>query len=164
MHAGRRTDSIMKGAVLGVILHDVCEEIRLEELRQILGAKRVEPSFKHATPDYVRFEKPPVVEQLEPVVLSNGEKLKPQIKYYDYGVISVLLELEFEADWSGSGATGGALGTESRAGEAGAADHSRAAGKDFAGDRASLFRMAERRLLHFPVDRRAGESARESTC
>jgi hypothetical protein len=90
----------MKGAVLGVILHDVCEEIQLEELRQILGAKRVEPGFKHATPDYVRFEKPPVVEQLDPVVLSNGETLKPQIKYYDYGVISVLMEREFEADWS----------------------------------------------------------------
>ena len=90
----------MKGAVLGLILHDVCEEIRLEELRQILGAKRVEPSFKHATPEYVRFEKPPVVEQLEPVVLSNGETLKLQVKYYDYGVISVLLEREFVGTWS----------------------------------------------------------------
>ncbi len=90
----------MKGAVLGLILHDVCEEIRLEELRQILGAKRVEPSFKHATPEYVRFEKPPVVEQLEPVVLGNGETLKLQVKYYDYGVISVLLEREFEGTWS----------------------------------------------------------------
>ena len=90
----------MKGAVLGLILHDVCEEIRLEELRQILGAKRVEPSFKHATPEYVRFEKPPVVEQLEPVVLSNGETLKLQIKYYDYGVISVLLEREFVGTWA----------------------------------------------------------------
>ena len=96
------TDStIMKGAVLGVILHDVCEEIRLEELRQILGARRVEPSFKHATPEYVRFEKPPVVEQLEPVLLASGEKLIPQIKYYDYGVVSVLLQLEFAADWPG---------------------------------------------------------------
>ncbi|MGB8888138.1 MAG: hypothetical protein WCC87_15505 [Candidatus Korobacteraceae bacterium] len=92
---------IMKGAVLGVILHDVCEEIRLEELRQILGAKRVEPTFKHATPEYVRFEKPPVVERLEPVLLASGEKLVPQIKYYDYGVISVLLQLEFAADWPG---------------------------------------------------------------
>jgi hypothetical protein len=92
---------IMKGAVLGVILHDVCEEIRLEELRVILGAKRVEPTFKHATPEYVRFEKPPVVEQLEPVLLASGEKLVPQIKYYDYGVISVLLQLEFAADWAG---------------------------------------------------------------
>jgi hypothetical protein len=93
-------NSIMKGAVLGVILHDVCEEIRLEELRQILGAKRVEPSFKHATPEYVRFEKPPVVEQLAPIALSNGEKLKLQIKYYDYGVVSVLFEREFEAGWN----------------------------------------------------------------
>jgi hypothetical protein len=89
----------MKGSVLGVILHDVCDEIRLEQLRDILGARRVEPSFKHATPDYVRFENPPVVERLEPVVLGSGEKLIPQIKYYDYGVISVLFELEFEAGW-----------------------------------------------------------------
>jgi hypothetical protein len=89
----------MRGSVLGVILHDVCEEIRLEQLRDILGARRVEPGFKHATPDYVRFENPPVVERLEPVVLTNGEKLVPQIKYYDYGVVSVLFELGFEADW-----------------------------------------------------------------
>jgi len=93
------TPVTMRGSVLGVILHDVCEEIRLEQLRDILGARRVEPGFKHATPDYVRFEIPPVVERLEPVVLTSGEKLIPQIKYYDYGVISVLFELECEADW-----------------------------------------------------------------
>jgi hypothetical protein len=95
------TAATMKGSVLGVILHDVCDEIRLEELRQMLGARRVEPSFKHATPEYVRFEKPPVVERLKPIVLPSGERLAPQLKYYDYGVISVLLELEFEADWEG---------------------------------------------------------------
>ncbi len=94
-----RTAAILRGSVLGVILHDISEEIRLEELRQILDARRVEPSFKHATPEYVRFEKPPVVEQLEPVTLSSGETLTPQIKYYDYGVISVLLEFSFAADW-----------------------------------------------------------------
>jgi hypothetical protein len=92
-------DTTMKGSVLGVMLHDVCEEIRLEELRQILGARRVEPSFKHATPEYVRFEKPPVVERLPPITLDSGERLMPQLKYYDYGVISVILELEFAADW-----------------------------------------------------------------
>ena len=89
----------MKGSVLGVILHDVCEEIRLDQLRDILGARRVEPGFKHATPNYVRFENPPVVEQLETITLASGEKLVPQIKYYDYGVVSVLFELCFEADW-----------------------------------------------------------------
>jgi len=95
------TAATLKGSVLGVVLHDVCEEIRLEQLRQILGARRVERGFKHSTPEYVRFENPPVVEELEPVVLSTGERLVPQIKYYDYGVISVLLEYSFEADWDG---------------------------------------------------------------
>jgi len=94
-----RTPAVLKGSVVGLILHDVCEEIRLEELRQILGARRQEPSFKHATPEYVRFEKPPVVESLEAITLSTGEALRPQLKYYDYGVISVLLELPFAAGW-----------------------------------------------------------------
>jgi hypothetical protein len=89
----------IKGSVLGLMLHDVCEEIKLEELRQILGARRVDPTFKHSTPEYVRFENPPVVERLDPVSLASGERLTPQLKYYDYGVISVVLELEFEADW-----------------------------------------------------------------
>jgi hypothetical protein len=89
----------LKGSVLALILHDISEEIRLEELREILGARRVEPSFKHATPEYVRFEKPPVVERLDPVTLAGGECITPQLKYYDYGVISVLLEFSFAADW-----------------------------------------------------------------
>ena len=95
------TATMLKGSVLGIIQHDVCEEIRLEELRQMLGARRVEPSFKHATPEHVRFENPPVVEFLEAVTLTGGEKVTPQVKYYDYGVISVLLEFKFEADWEG---------------------------------------------------------------
>jgi len=93
--------AVLKGSVLGLVLHDVCEEIRLEELRQILGARRAEPSFKHATPEYVRFEKPPVVERLDPITLPSGDTLMPQLKYYDYGVISVLLEFCFAADWDG---------------------------------------------------------------
>ena len=93
------TPATLRGSVLGVMLHDIAEEIRLEELRQILGARRQEPGFKHATPEYVRFEKPPVVERLDAITLSSGETLLPQIKYYDYGVISVLLEFCFAADW-----------------------------------------------------------------
>ena len=91
----------LTGSVLALILHDIAEEIRLEPLRQILGARRVEHGFKHATPEYVRFEEPPVIEQLGPVVLSSGESLSPQIKYYEYGVISVVLEFPFECDWDG---------------------------------------------------------------
>ena len=78
-------ESPLKRFVLGVILHDVCEEIKLEELREILGARRTEPSFKHAAPEYVRFENPPVVEKLEPILLGCRESVRPKIKYYDYG-------------------------------------------------------------------------------
>ena len=94
-------NTALKGSVLALVLHDIAEEIQLEPLRAILGARRVEQTFKHATPEYVRFEKPPVVETLEPIVLSSGERLLPQIKYYDYGVVSVLLEFPFECDWDG---------------------------------------------------------------
>lgn len=90
---------LLKGSVRGIIFHDICEEIRLESLRQILGAKRTAPLFKHATPEYVRFENPPVVETLDPILLSSGERVHPQVKYYDYGVVSVLIELPFEGDW-----------------------------------------------------------------
>lgn len=89
--------------MLGIILHDVCEEIRLEELRRILDAKRTAPVFKHATPEYVRFENPPVVETLDPIELSSGERIQPQLKYYDYGVVSVLIELPFAGNWSSLG-------------------------------------------------------------
>lgn len=89
----------LQGSVLGIILHDVCEEIRLEDLRRILDARRPAPVFKHATPEYVRFENPPVVETLDAVELSSGERIQPQVKYYDYGVVSVLIELPFSGDW-----------------------------------------------------------------
>ena len=91
--------SPLRGSLLGIIFHDVCEEIRLEELRRILDAKRTEPTFKHPTPEYVRFENPPIVETHEAVVLSSGERVEPQAKYYDYGVVSVQMELPFEGDW-----------------------------------------------------------------
>ena len=82
-----------------MLLHDVCEEIRLEELRAMLGARRVEPSFKHATPEYVRFEKPPVIGRAAAVMLASGETVNAEVKYYDYGVVSVGFELPFAGDW-----------------------------------------------------------------
>jgi hypothetical protein len=40
-----------------------------------------------------------VVERIEPLVLESGERLDAQIKYYDYGVLSVVFELPFSGDW-----------------------------------------------------------------
>ena len=91
----------LKGSALVLMLYDVCEEIRLEELRRILGAQPAErsPSFKHPAPEYVRFERPPVVEPLERVTLETGEQLEGRLKYYDYGVVCVEFELPFEGGW-----------------------------------------------------------------
>jgi hypothetical protein len=40
-----------------------------------------------------------VVEPIEHLVLDSGERLQGQIKYYDYGVLSVVFELPFSGDW-----------------------------------------------------------------
>jgi hypothetical protein len=87
------------GSLLVLMQFDVCEEIRLDQLRDIFGARRVQPAFKQAAPGYVRYERPPVVEPIESVVLDTGERLEGQIKYYDYGVISLIFELPFSGDW-----------------------------------------------------------------
>jgi len=89
----------LQGSVLVLIQFDVCEEINLDALRDIFGARRQEASFKHPAPGYVRFERAPVVEPVEPLILESGERLDVQIKYYDYGVLSVVFELPFSGDW-----------------------------------------------------------------
>jgi len=89
----------LQGSVLVLIQFDVCEEINLDALRDIFGARRQETSFKHPAPGYVRFQRPPVVEPVEPLILESGERLDVKIKYYDYGVLSVVFELPFSGDW-----------------------------------------------------------------
>ena len=89
----------LQGSVLVLIQFDVCEEINLDSLRDIFGARRQEASFKHPAPGYVRFQRPPVVQPVEPLILESGERLDVQIKYYDYGVLSVVFELPFAGDW-----------------------------------------------------------------
>ena len=93
-------DISLRGSVLVLIQFDVCEEIHLDQLRRIFGARVLEqPSLKHPAPGYVRYQRPPVVEPIEALVLESGERLEGQIKYYDYGVLSVVLELPFAGDW-----------------------------------------------------------------
>jgi hypothetical protein len=90
----------LQGSVLVLIQFDVCEEIRLDKLREIFGARtQPQPAFKHPSPGYVRYQRPPVLEPIEPLILESGEQLQGQIKYYDYGVLSVVFELPFSGDW-----------------------------------------------------------------
>ena len=91
----------LRGSFWALVLYDVAEQIRMDELRSIVGleAPRREPTFKHPVPDYVRFERPPVVQPLGPVSMSSGEQFQARIKYFEYGVVSVELRLDFETGW-----------------------------------------------------------------
>jgi hypothetical protein len=90
----------LTGSIWILWLYDVCEEIDLAALRGILGVQaRREPSFRSPSPEYVRFERPPVVQQIQPIVLEGGARLQGEVNYYEYGVVSLKLELPFRADW-----------------------------------------------------------------
>lgn len=92
---------LVSGSLRSVFLYDLSEEIRLDALVTLLQAPapRHEPSARHLAPDYVRFERPPVVEAIAPRTLDNGDRLECQANYYDYGVISIEFELAFRAEW-----------------------------------------------------------------
>jgi len=81
----------LRGSISILSLYDVCEEIRLKELPPFIQGKVVTPSFKHTAPEYVRFERPPVIETIDQVVIQSGERFDATLRYYDYGVISLLL-------------------------------------------------------------------------
>jgi len=92
-------DGPLHGSVLVMIQFDVCEEIRLDELRRIIGARTQQLPLKNTAPSYVRYQRAPVVVTLDPVTLETGERLEGQIKYFDYGVISLVFELPFSGTW-----------------------------------------------------------------
>src|SRR5579862_779663 len=90
----------LRGSVLVLIQFDVCEEMRLEQLQQAVNARtQPQPSMKQSAPAYVRYHRPPVVGPLDPLLLESGESLRGEVKYYDYGVASVIYQLPFEGDW-----------------------------------------------------------------
>ncbi len=93
-------ESILQGSVLVLLQFDVCEAIRLDELRELIRGRTVElPSAKLPALGHVRYQRPPVVEPVETLVLESGERLQGEIKYYDYGVLSLVFELAFTGSW-----------------------------------------------------------------
>ena len=86
----------LRGSAVGLFLFDVCEEMRLDELRSILGARRLGEGLKHAAAEQLFFERPPVVEDAQ---LPGHADAQARIKYYDYGVVSVLFEFPFAGEW-----------------------------------------------------------------
>lgn len=95
------TVDAISGTLSILFLYDVCEEIRLNQLRHILGspAPGREPPFRQPTPGYVHFANPPVVETLDALALADGEIFSGRLAYYDYGVVSLNLDLPFRGNW-----------------------------------------------------------------
>jgi hypothetical protein len=90
-----------RGSFRALLFYDVADEIDLDVLRELVGVSppgRI-PEFKLPAPVYVRFEQPPVVETSESVCLSSGESFQGKLKYFHYGVVSLEVELPFQASW-----------------------------------------------------------------
>src|SRR5580658_9733208 len=93
-------ETSLRGSVLVLLQFDVAEAVRLDRLQELIRARTVQqPSLKHPAPTYVRYQRPPVVVPLDPLQLETGERLQGEIKYYDYGVVSVVYELPFASRW-----------------------------------------------------------------
>ena len=86
----------LRGSAVGLFLFDVCEEMKLDEVRSILGARRLGEGLKHAAAEQLFFERPPVVEDAQ---LPGDTKAQVRVKYYDYGVVSILFEFPFAGFW-----------------------------------------------------------------
>jgi hypothetical protein len=92
----------VSGTLSILYLFDVCDEIRLDELRRILNAPPSgrEPSFRQPAPEYVQFARPPVVELVSGRPITGADTVGGRLAYYDYGVVSLRLELPFAGEWS----------------------------------------------------------------
>jgi hypothetical protein len=91
----------ISGTLSILFLYDVCDEIRLEELRTILKLPPAgrEPPFRQPAPEYVQFARPPAVESAQTLFLVGGEQIDGRVAYYEYGVVSLNLVIPFETGW-----------------------------------------------------------------
>lgn len=90
-----------RGSISALLLYDIAEETNLTELRRLLGsvAPVRSPEFRQPAPLYVRFEQAPVVEPCDAFHLATGESVDARLRYFDYGVVSLEIELHFQCEW-----------------------------------------------------------------
>ncbi len=100
-------DTTVSGSLRALLLFDIAEEIDLPLLRRLFGSASTkrEPAFRQPAPEYVRFERPPVIEHLGVCQTEDGKELQARLRYFDYGVASVELRMHFRESWGGLGGT-----------------------------------------------------------
>src|SRR3974390_861233 len=94
---------LLRGSIRIFVFFDVGEAFHLEKLRGLVGPRGgpTKPDFARRPPEYVRFENPPIEEPSEPLTLGSGEKVVCSIKYYEYAIVEVQLQVPFEGNWEG---------------------------------------------------------------
>jgi hypothetical protein len=92
---------ILHGSIRMFFLYDVGEAFDLEKLRALVDPRGgpTKPEFPRRTPEYVRFENPPIAEPSEPLELGDGQKVVCSVKYYEYAIVEVQVEVPFEGSW-----------------------------------------------------------------
>lgn len=84
-------------------LFDISEEIDLDHLRDLL---RIEKPDRDANPrrqalGQLRFQRPPLEEWIPALRLASGEHFPARVRYFDYGVVGLQMELPFQSvDWT----------------------------------------------------------------
>lgn len=76
----------------------------MEPLRKLIGTERYgeggeHRSSRYPSPEYVRFERPPAVQHLGPMVFQNSGGFTGEVNYYEYGSVSLKLRLPFALGW-----------------------------------------------------------------
>ena len=81
----------VEGTLRSLVLFDVADAIHVDQIGAMLGETTGQAvrHFPRSAPEYVRFERPPVVENY-----AEG-----RIKYYDSGVVSVETNVAFSGTW-----------------------------------------------------------------
>jgi hypothetical protein len=92
---------ILHGCIRIFVFYDVGEAFELDKLRSLLDphGRPTQPDFPRRTPEYVRFENPPITEPSEPLTFRSGEAVVCSIKYYEYAIVEVQFEIPFEGTW-----------------------------------------------------------------
>jgi len=95
-------DTIRSGFVTALYLFDVAEAIDLAAVKRRLGARAAVATLddKSAGPPRLRYLQPPVVADGDALGCRELDGFQVRVKFYDYGVISLMLSRPFAGSWA----------------------------------------------------------------
>src|SRR5262245_10479530 len=91
----------VSGSVHAFFLFEVAESTDLSAVRARLGDAAVAATLydKAAGPPGVRYIQPPIVAAADALGVGDIGGFRARVKFYDYGVISLMLSREFAGSW-----------------------------------------------------------------